>query len=51
MITHDLHIDHVTSNSDQIPRETVAQVEHEDNVGHLRQGPAPTQRRLGLRKR
>ena len=37
--------------ADQIPRETVAQVEHEDDVGHLRQGPAPPQRRLGLRQR
>ena len=51
MTTNNLRIDIVTSNSDQIPRETVAQVEHEDDVGHLRQGPAPTQRRLGLRKR
>ena len=39
------------NNADQIPRETVAQVEHEDDVGHLRQGPAPPQRRLGLRQR
>ena len=37
--------------ADQVPGPAVEEEQHEDHVGHLPEGPSPSQRRLGLRQR